>query len=97
MRAWLQSELDKFRTDITAAYLFGSSIFPDQKPRDVDLVVITMDGAGKPSWQRVIAYMGNLKTRFDATFRLPLSIMVVTPSEWREIDGIVVRERVSIF
>lgn len=96
MKDWLLSDIQEARLDIVAAYLFGSSILADRNPRDVDLVIVSVDEAGKPSWRRAIAYRDSLNERFREVFKLRLSAMVVTPSEWSELDGIVVRERESI-
>jgi predicted nucleotidyltransferase len=88
--------MQEARLDIVAAYLFGSSIRPKQNPRDVDLIIVAMGKSGSISWRRAIAYRNSLKDRFIAAFGTPLSAMVVTPSEWLELDGSVVRQRLSI-
>jgi predicted nucleotidyltransferase len=97
LKEWLQHELQPIRANILAAYLFGSSIKGKLAPRDVDLVIVTADGAGEHSWHQIISYRDHLRERFQNAFQIPLSTMVVTPSEWDEIDGIVVRERLSVF
>ena len=96
MRDWIRVDIQEAHLELIAAYLFGSSIHGGRRPRDVDFVLVAPGKAGDPSWYRVIAYRDALKPRIDRVFRLPLSAMVVTLSEWAELDGVVVRERVSI-
>jgi predicted nucleotidyltransferase len=94
---WLRQDMQKVQVDIAAAYLFGSSVRAQSDPRDVDLVIVTVGEADGASWHRAITYRDALTERFRRVFSLPLSAMVVTRSEWKELDGTVVRERVSIF
>ncbi|QJU60258.1 hypothetical protein HL653_23225 [Sphingomonas sp. AP4-R1] len=93
MRAWLRDALAPVRGDLSAAYLFGSVLHPDAHPADVDLVLVAIDGAGAPGWRRVRALRTAIAPAFKRAFGLPLSGMVLTPSEWREVDGTIVRER----
>lgn len=97
MKNWLLDDMRGIRTDIAAAYLFGSAICSNRKPHDVDLVIISQGTSSEPSWLRVAEYRDSMVERFKDTFQLPLSAMVVTPSEWSEFDGVIVRDRISIF
>jgi predicted nucleotidyltransferase len=96
MKDWIGRDIQEAQVDLVAAYLFGSAIHPRALARDVDVVLVASGNAGEPPWQRAIAYRDALKARFDAVFQLPLSAMVVTLSEWGELDGVVVRDRMSI-
>lgn len=96
MKEWLIRQLKERRCDIVAAYLFGSSIKPDSTPGDIDLIVITTGDAGTTAWLRTVAWGRSLKAEFFKKFGMPLSLMVVTVSEWRQLDGVVVRKRLKL-
>jgi predicted nucleotidyltransferase len=93
MRAWLRAALAPVQGDLSGAYLFGSVLDLNAHPADVDLVLVAIDGAGEPGWRRVRTLRTAIAPAFTRAFGLPLSGMVLTPSEWREIDGTIVRER----
>jgi predicted nucleotidyltransferase len=96
MRDWLRVRLESVQTDILFAYIYGSSLRSDTDPRDVDIILVTMFEAGSASWERVRAFSRPLRQEFIKAFGLPLSLMIATPSEWSEIDGVVVRERADL-
>lgn len=93
MREWLRSALGTAGKDVAEAYLFGSVLEPGRAPNDIDLAVVTADGAGEPAWRRVRAWREDVTPRFRKQFGLPLSVLIATPSEWRELDGTVIRKR----
>jgi predicted nucleotidyltransferase len=96
MRDWLSLRLERVRSDVLYAYLYGSALRPDAEPRDVDIIVVTRSQAGSAPWERVRAFCEHLRREFVETFGLPLSVMIATKSEWSEIDGVVVRERAAL-
>lgn len=96
MRDWLRNAIGPTGGDILEAYLFGSVLDQQRSPRDIDLVVVTADGAGEVAWRRVRDWRESVTLRFRAQFGLPLSILIATPSEWNEIDGIIVRRREAL-
>jgi predicted nucleotidyltransferase len=96
MRDWLSLRLESIRADILCAYLYGSALRSNSQPRDVDIIVITRSAAASASWERARAFCEHLRREFIETFGLPLSVMIATPSEWAEIDGVVVRERAAL-
>lgn len=92
--AWLRARLGgETSTFVRVAFQFGSSLDPATQPNDIDVVLVAVDGAGRRGWRRALNLAAVLKTEFAAVFEVPLSIMVLTPSEWGELDGVVVRER----
>lgn len=93
MRKWLRKALDRAGGDIAEAYLFGSVLDPTREPNDIDLVVVSADGADGPAWHRVRKWREDVGARFFACFGVPLSVLIATPSEWRELDGTVIRKR----
>lgn len=93
MKGWLRDALANAGTDIREAYLFGSVLDPSRPPRDIDLLVVTADGAGRSAWCRVRHWRKNVENQFKHQFGLPLSVLLATPSEWRELDGTIVRKR----
>lgn len=96
MRDWLRHEIGLTGGDIVEAYLFGSILDQQRLPRDIDLVVVTADGAAQLAWGRVRDWRESVALRFRAQFGLSLSILIATPSEWNEIDGTIVRRRESL-
>ena len=96
MREWLREELTSVVESLTAAYLFGSALRLDKAPRDVDVILVSVDNAGEPEWRRLREWRDEVVARFIERFGIPLSAMVVTPAEWREIDGAIVREREAL-
>jgi predicted nucleotidyltransferase len=96
MRSWLSFRFESVQADILCAFLYGSALRPKSEPRDVDIVVITRCVAESASWVRVRAFCEHLKRDFIQVFGLPLSVMIATQSEWPELDGVVVRERVTL-
>ena len=96
MRKWLRCRLAEIRSDIVYAYLYGSIVDPNTKPRDIDVVIVTCERSGSGSWNRTRAFSKELRREFVDTFRLPLSVMIVTKSEWNEVDGTIVRERIAV-
>lgn len=97
MRDWLCHELAPYRRLIAEAYLFGSVLDPTRKPRDIDLAVVTADRAGGTAWQQVRMVRDTLISPFLEKFGIPLSIIVLTISEWRELDGTIIRERETLW
>lgn len=95
MRAWLSGRL-RDQPSLGAAYQFGSSLDPATTPNDIDLVLVSTDGAGEPAWRDSLALAAELRVAFHLAFRIRLSVMVLTPSEWDEVDGVIVRERRSL-
>lgn len=93
MRDWLRNAIELSGGDILKAYLFGSILDQQSSPGDIDLVIVTADGAGGLAWRRVRDWRDSVALRFQVQFDLPLSILIATPSEWNEIDGTVVRRR----
>lgn len=93
MIAWLRAAMLNSPGHLREAYLFGSALDARRKPRDIDVVLVTDDHSGGPGWFDVRRWRDRLAEQFEDRFGLPLSAMVVTPSEWAEIDGIIVRER----
>jgi predicted nucleotidyltransferase len=93
--AWLSVRLHH-NSSLHAAYQFGSSLSPAARPNDIDLVLVSVDGAGEPAWRDALALASELRVAFPLVFRIPLSAMVLTPSEWDELDGVIVRERRSL-
>ena len=81
---------------LQAAFLFGSAINVLAAPRDIDIVLVTKDAAGEKGWHAIRKWRDRLAIDFEKRFNLPMSAMVVTPSEWAEIDGVVVREREAL-
>jgi predicted nucleotidyltransferase len=77
---------------IVAACIFGSAL-TSKTPRDVDLCIVTDAKVGSDEWHRVRKARDSIIEQFRKDFGLPLCVMLVTPSEWREIDGVVVRDR----
>jgi predicted nucleotidyltransferase len=96
MRDWLSLSIEAIRTDIMCAYLYGSALRPESNPRDVDIIIVTRSGAGSATWIRVRSFCENLSQNFVETFGLPLSVMIATPTEWPEIEEVVVRERITL-
>jgi len=96
MRNWLSLRLTVVRDDILCAYLYGSALRSSSEPRDVDIIVVARSEAESASWERVRLLSEGLRPEFFKTFGLPLSVIIATPSEWSEIDGVVVRERATL-
>lgn len=93
--AWLSVRL-RYQPSLHAAYQFGSSLSPKARPNDIDLVLVARDGAGEPAWRDALALSVELRRCFQPAFGIPLSVMVLTLSEWHELDGSIVRERRSL-
>ena len=93
--AWLSARL-RDHPSLRAAYQFGSSLDPAARPNDIDLVLVSVDGAGGPAWRCTLALAAELRVAFRLVFRPPLSVMVLTPAEWDELNGVIVRERRSL-
>lgn len=93
IRAWLSARLRAQAPELYAAYQFGSSLHPDARPNDIDLALVSVDGADEPRWRETLALAAELRAAFGLAFHIPLSVMVLTPSEWAEVDGVIVRER----
>lgn len=97
MKDWLRRELAPYRSSIAYSCFFGSILDQTLTPRDIDIVLVTNDAAGHSSWHSVRKARDAIELPFYETFGLPLSAMVLTPSEWKELDGIIVRERESLW
>jgi predicted nucleotidyltransferase len=97
LRDWLRHKFGPYHRFIIGAYLFGSMLDPTRSPRDIDLVLVTVGNAGEPEWQQVRSVRDVIAPLFEAEFGLPLSAMVLTLAEWREIDGVIVGERESLW
>lgn len=97
MRQWLRLALAPIRGDLAEAVLFGSILETDRQPNDVDLALVAVDDAGQPAWRRVRDLRSAITPGFLETFGLPLSAMVLTPSEWLELDGRIIRRREALF
>jgi predicted nucleotidyltransferase len=97
LREWLRIALAPIRGDLAEAVLFGSILETDRRPNDVDLALVAVDGAGQPAWRRVRDLRSAVAPGFLEIFALPLSVMVLTPAEWRELDGMIVRGREALF
>ena len=82
--------------NLQAEFLSGSAIDARAAPRDIDIVLVTKDAAGEKGWHAILEWRDRLAIDFQERFNLPLSAMVVTPSEWAEIDGVVVRGRKAL-
>jgi predicted nucleotidyltransferase len=93
MKDWLIRELAPSRHAIAGAYLFGSVLNATLKPRDVDLALVAIDSAGAPAWQQLRTVRDTITPPFLMKFGVPLSILVLTLSEWGEVDDVIVRER----
>jgi predicted nucleotidyltransferase len=91
--SWLSGRLRAHASRLYAAYQFGSSLDPAARPNDIDLALVSLDGAGEPRWRDTLILAAELRAAFWLAFHIPLSIMVLTPSEWAEVDGVIVRER----
>lgn len=96
MIPWLKGQLREIEVSLGGAFLFGSALQGIGSARDVDIVLVTADAAGGDEWGRVRSFRNALVPRFEDTFNIPLSVLVLTPSEWLEIDGSVVRERARL-
>ena len=92
----MEQKLALLGTNIAEAYLFGSCLNPEQHFRDVDMVVVSLARAGTANWKTVRSFCATLADDFSSTFGVPLSIMIVTQSEWLEVDGSIVRERLKL-
>ena len=97
MITWLRAAMSCSSEHLRAAYLFGSVLDPKRKPRDVDVVLVTVDRAGRPGWLNIRRWRDHLAQEFEDRFHIPLSAMVVTPSEWAEIESVVIGQRESLF
>lgn len=89
--AWLRRELSALSA-VSAAYIFGSALLVEQ-PNDVDLCIVTDVVIGTNAWKRIRFYRNSLSYTFKAVFGVRLSVMIITRREWKEIDGVIVRER----
>ncbi|MEG3087423.1 hypothetical protein [Sphingomonas sp. PB4P5] len=96
MTAWLRAAMPEETANLQAAFLFGSAINAIAAPRDIDIVLVTKAAAGENGWHTIRKWRDRLAKDFIEQFNLPLSAMVVTPSEWAEIDGVVVRGREAL-
>lgn len=96
MKCWLRQKIKIIKKDVRDAFIFGSSITDGAVPSDVDVVVVAEGTVGTYSWWSVRAFREDVRSDFQSVFGLRLSMMVVTPSEWKQIDGSIVRERVSL-
>jgi predicted nucleotidyltransferase len=77
-------------------YLFGSVLTRKTTPNDIDVIIISRGCSGSGNWNYVRHFSKNLAKIFMRTFKIPLSVIVVTMSEWREFSGIIVRRRLAI-
>jgi hypothetical protein len=93
---WLRTAIKEVAADLQTAFIFGSALDPCACPGDIDVVLVTKVAAGEPSWHAVRLWRDQVAVEFEKQFCLPLSVMVITPSEWAEIDGIIVREREAL-
>ncbi|MEJ5118734.1 hypothetical protein WH158_15095 [Gluconobacter cerinus] len=93
MTVWLRAAMAGATANLQTAFLFGSAIDAKAVARDIDIVLVTKEGAGEKGWHAIRDWRDRLAVDFEERFHMPLSAMVVTPSEWAEIDGVVVRER----
>lgn len=96
MIPWLKEQLRDIELSLGGAFVFGSALRGTDAARDIDIVLVTADGAGGVEWSRVRSFRNALVPRFEKTFNIPLSVLVLTPSEWLEVDGSVVRERARL-
>jgi hypothetical protein len=96
MVSWIRNQLIEIEADLKCAHLFGSALDPSKCPRDVDIILVTRSGAGSESWREAIDFCGPLSELFSQIFLLPLSVIIAIPSEWAELDGVIVRDRVSL-
>lgn len=96
MEQWLSRQLDRERSNIHCAFLFGSILNVQRPPRDVDIVVVAEGGVDSASWLALRKLRDEVVPVFKALHGLPLSMMIVTRGEWREVDGVVVRGRRSV-
>lgn len=68
-----------------------------REPHDVDLIIVTVDGPGGLGWHQIRVVRDAMRNPFLERFGIPLSTMVVTTSEWHELDGVIVRERKALW
>lgn len=86
-----------FRDRLDGAYLFGSYILNVDSPNDIDLVLVTLDKAGSLDWLKIRMLRTSLSAPFYREFGIPLSAMVLTSLEWRELKEIMFRHRKALW
>lgn len=93
MNEWLRERISRLSGRIDFACLFGSYVNGNKNPNDIDMVLVASSGVGSEEWLFAIKESKLISAEFISEFSIPLSTMVLSPQEWLQVDGIVVRER----
>lgn len=76
--------------------VFGSALQKGRIPNDLDLAVVTDLPVGSIDWKCFRVFCRESEQIFPRSFKLPLSIFLLSSSEWREVRGIMVRSYISL-
>ena len=79
---WLSSMLAQYADSIERLFIFGSVARRCETPSDCDVaIVLTVSPSGQES-RSIRLLKGALRTDFEKAFGLPLSLMLLTSSEF---------------
>lgn len=79
---WLSAALQPEHPALALAAVFGSVARGAVNPRDCDILIVSAGFATSPEWYRLRSCTRHLKSAFLAEFGLPLSVILLTGSEY---------------
>jgi hypothetical protein len=93
VRAWIAQRFSRDLDVFSEAFLFGSLVHEVRAARDVDVLLVARTGPGTGGWTRARTAVQTWKTEFGDVSSRPISITLLTESEWREVRAWFAPER----
>lgn len=84
--AWLKARIQEHGSLIGEASIFGSMAIGSPKPSDCDLLVIAAHSHESFEWRALQTAVDGWKSAFQGEFGLPLSVVLLTPREKKELS-----------
>jgi predicted nucleotidyltransferase len=84
---WLASAFVPVSSTLLHAAVFGSVAAGSSHPGDCDVVLVSAADPDSDNWHALRASIVLLRSDFLQYFGIPLSIVLLTTSEWEETKG----------
>src|SRR5690606_31017723 len=85
--SWLYQNLTARKSLVSEAIVFGSMAEGVLNPSDCDLLIVSRTEHSTEQWRELRGEISLWKEAFLATFGIPLSVVLLTPTERNELAG----------